>query len=1258
VSQASKQHLVIPCQAVTGIEIGAAAAKIGAPVGVAAYRRLYPDDWGRRLAKIAASEVSFRVPKRRVRKWLKAPEATALVDAFVGSGADAASDDAASSLDAMLCHKRRWRRLPESDRRDRARRLIRAVVAGLIKAQDPSYAVDLASRRQSAEMRELRRDLTEDRAAGSRTDFEAALATLPAAARDTVTALSDSSTSGVVQRIALTLGREDAQPTALVPLWLTDPPSWLGDDPDGWAALGVLAEEYLLLDQPVESWTRAADHGAPMRDHWLMRAAWLLFEQQARPDDDATALERARQLLDRIGAANNGEALPLQALRAFLDGRDAEASRLLMSWDASDVAGRAWRTRMLFVATVTAISNGTATWADAAKVLEDSYNVDPLPRTGLLLSRALTYSVYAKPTANRVEMLIAAYDIAIQVRNELRATRAPSTPAIKAAVEAADMANDQRRILRVATDWPEHEGEATDGERKFVGVAQAVVTAALLFGLAARAHEYAEALPDGYERSLCLAMCDDLSDTLSAEQRRAMWSDVLALARNVSERLPAWEGLARAGATELPRMSDEIGQTQPAVAAALEASATAARGLHDDAVRMLLPFARKDMTAARQLAKIYNDHGDEVDAARTLLDAGVDFHNPDLVMHAAEIFLENQENTAAKDAIERALADHGPEWQGRATALRIAANVDVATNRIDAACDKLAAALRLDPESVNGRWALVELLCQRGLSRQAWQTISDAPDELPVRTVNEARAWLDACLHGGPGGERFVVGGLRLIDQFRTEERLAAAVLMHAFGIEMSPQVVEDFQRELAWFLQTWPDSQALRTESFPSDDDPDAVRAVLDSMPGPSDEQRKFVLQLADQVQAGRMPLALLAAAVRTTYTEALINRIAGPLVAMSPHANDNELGRAAASGALDHDVVADLAALHIVAELIDDQPDIAAIIDIAHRGVAVAESIAHDITRGAAALARPIVGTWIPPRDGNRSYFSPVADSERERVRRCIAQLQERLATHRTVPDAAAVTVFGEREYDNDLAAWDRSIQSAYDRKQALWSDDLVTRVLARDAGVPAFSTLDLLTALAQRKQITDEQVQRAIRCLVDRGIADVPLSAQTLRDLSSLNGWAPGHAGAALARPEAWANPDATIQTWIDFVRSMPTTAHNMLPAWTHAATLGAVRVPYMLGPPAARMIAARILSTVVLLAAMTPRIVADSLEAASAAIKVSGVTLDDPVPIVVRLLRDALIKRVPPEQVAPYVLAAFSACPDSVQSTARRSLLIDL
>jgi hypothetical protein len=427
---------------------------------------------------------------------------------------------------------------------------------------------------------------------------------------------------------------------------------------------------------------------------------------------------------------------------------------------------------------------------------------------------------------------------------------------------------------------------------------------------------------------------------------------------------------------------------------------------------------------------------------------------------------------------------------------------------------------------------------------------------------------------------------LEIIDRFPDDEKLAAVILTNTVGIDTSESVLAEYQAAFTRFLHKWPNSHFLRRVQVP--DDPEELRTLLDSFSTPTQQQRDTASLLAQQIQSGRTPLALLGALLKRTYTEVLIQRAVGPLVAMTPQ--DGGVGVEVARKALNNDVVADLSAMHVVAELVDAQPLLVAAIDVAFRQVVATEAVARDVAVGADALGRNIAGTWISASSGNPGYFAPVSDIERARVERCARQLEQEIAKHRVVPTPADLTVFGATERQTDISSWDRTIQLAYERGHPLWSDDAITRALARSVGIPSFSTLDLLDVLTDIGRLSPDQVKKAQQDLLARGIADVQLTSDMLITTAVNHGWQTGWAGAALARPEAWTSPADTIQMWIAFIRAVPTERHERVPAWMHLATLGAARTPYVLGPTAARTVISQILSTVVFLTAAQPRIVA--------------------------------------------------------------------
>jgi hypothetical protein len=227
---------------VSGLEpIGIAAAKaVGPRIGMAAFKVIHPDDWERRLAKVAARaarQADIRVSRRILRRWLKAPETEGLIDSFVLSGVGAVSAEAIRSLDRALGKARGWRRLSSPERIARAEIVVRAIADSVIKVQSPSDATDAASRRSSAEIAELRGELARGLAAGTQAEFDLALQRLPAGAREALSRLSENDNEAV-RRIVMSLGDRDAEPRSLIPVWVSDPPAWLGDDATGWAALG------------------------------------------------------------------------------------------------------------------------------------------------------------------------------------------------------------------------------------------------------------------------------------------------------------------------------------------------------------------------------------------------------------------------------------------------------------------------------------------------------------------------------------------------------------------------------------------------------------------------------------------------------------------------------------------------------------------------------------------------------------------------------------------------------------------------------------------------------------------------------------------------------------------------------------------------------------------------------------------------------------------------------------------------------------
>ena len=169
--------------------------------------------------------------------------------------------------------------------------------------------------------------------------------------------------------------------------------------------------------------------------------------------------------------------------------------------------------------------------------------------------------------------------LALRVRDEYRRARRDSALAVRMAVAAVSDAGRYRQVITigsaVSTAKP-HPKRPRDPE-----VAKQVVLAAAK-GIPQIADELAAdlgQLPEGFVRAWAqalLALRGGCSGGVSREERIVLWQQALAAATTDDERRQALQGLATAGADDLPEL-DELLAYDPATAAELHARAALAR---------------------------------------------------------------------------------------------------------------------------------------------------------------------------------------------------------------------------------------------------------------------------------------------------------------------------------------------------------------------------------------------------------------------------------------------------------------------------------------------------------------------------------------------------------------------------------------------------------------------------------------------------------------------------------------------------------
>ena len=98
------------------------------------------------------------------------------------------------------------------------------------------------------------------------------------------------------------------------------------------------------------------------------------------------------------------------------------------------------------------------------------------------------------------------------------------------------------------------------------------------------------------------------------------------------------------------------------------------------------------------------------------------------------------------------------------------------------------------------------------------------------------------------------------------------------------------------------------------------------------------------------------------------------------------------------------------------------------------------------------------------------------------------------------------------------------------ALWCDDMAIRQKARQAGIQAFSFLDLVTCLQRRGTALDQA--SLLGRLAREYVMDLPLGADDITTLAAAGDWNRGPAHTALARPGWWHNQGGSwTSAWQD-------------------------------------------------------------------------------------------------------------------------------
>ena len=286
---------------------------------------------------------------------------------------------------------------------------------------------------------------------------------------------------------------------------------------------------------------------------------------------------------------------------------------------------------------------------------------------------------------------------------------------------------------------------------------------------------------------------------------------------------------------------------------------------------------------------------------------------------------------------------------------------------------------------------------------------------------------------------------------------------------------------------------------------------------------QAEVLRKITPKLLLGHLPGAFLAYIAHRTYTESLIKQALGCYVVCGePAANAITRLESAHDALQSRRVVADISALVIGGKLGVPRSHLTGLFS----QVIFPASLRDDIYSARAALARHSEMTigW-----DSAAGRPTVTRYDAETVRKWAKdadELQSELASLSIQPDVR----------DNDRATWNTALLLAKQIKVPLWADDIALRLLADAEKVPAFGTLDLIDAAAQRGMIEKPSEDGLRAALMAARVVDLPISAPWW-ECAQREDWDPrGYTALSISRPAAWVDHAASFAQYRDLIRNL--------------------------------------------------------------------------------------------------------------------------
>lgn len=991
-------------------------------------------------------------------------------------------------------------------------------------------------------------------------------------------------------------------------------------DPDLLIAVGELAVAHLRNTLASEAFEAAVAVDAQPHQRWLARAALA-----AGAGGDGEGADRLLALARAVSDPDPSETKFVDVIAAALSEDASRVDEATREYHASDPLVALMRMRALAV---------SGRLAEAVELGESLLAEQPgrsltgglaLETARLLLEQSRSGDPSRQPTSATRK----ARELALDVRNLRRQWKGPSSEAAVIAAEAAAAEGDFADALRIAAAPPL--GEAVEPETASSDLALIGAHAALAMGDPGNAALLAQGIDDDCDRLLLEADCAKATGSTSKEIV-AILGRAEALANTELQMFRVLMGLAEEGISDLTRL-EELGQLAPDKAAVVRSRLALHAGDRDGAVRELR--AHDTPLAMGFLTECYVGAGRADEAVETLRRSAERFGRTQDLAHAVRLLAQSGQYEEALAEATRAMLQLSPGTITHQELRRTCIELSSRLGDWAAMVNHARAALSEGSTDSDVRWALVGALYNQRDLPAALSAFRSG--QLAARDEQEAQLAI-ALLREEADGERSVRDVLELAERFEASEVVVAAafssVMEMTTQLDLKPETAARIQEMTGTYFDRFPDSSLItRIDASDIDNLVSYLRAQFSS-------ESDRLESLVNDALLCRVPFGMPAVQRGRSVAGSLITLAMGcvPVGPANPSVGDVE--RLAARESLDGRVIADTHTLFVLGHTGRGPADL-----LSHfTRVLVPQATLDDVVDAVSSLRMRSTGSlgWNAKED-RPTLVEVSAETAESWAREAEALLETVKRCETTWPRS--------RTANDEANAILAPLSLAKEQRLPLWSDDPVIRQVARSEGLQSFGTIALLEALAERTQITSEQLDLALLSMLRACLVDLPLRPDLVL-AAEVEDDPPTNAPLlALTRPSAWNMPEQVVDIFKQAVKLAAVSNRERLEPLAMAAGVGAARsvLPHLREGALATLILSGYIS-----ADSDPTVLPALLRGARSAAE--GAELSDPLPQLASMLRDSLVDDdVPPDVSAQAFTFVVGHLDDRDRNIALREFL---